>query len=225
MTTRSAFLDERVQEYIVDATVDEHPVLARLRAETAPMPNAGMQIGADQGRFMQFLAQTIGARRYVEVGVFTGYSALALALALPADGKILACDVSEEYTAVARRYWREGGVEDKIDLRLAPALQTLDAAVREESGTYDLAFIDADKQNVDVYYERCLELIRPGGIIMIDNVLWDGRVANPAENDVDTVALRKISAKAARDPRVDAVLLSIGDGLLLARKREANSGH
>ena len=224
MTARSAFLDERVQKYITDATVDEHPVLARLRAETAPMPNAGMQIGADQGRFMQFLAQTIGARRYVEVGVFTGYSSLAIALALPPDGKILACDVSEGYTAVARRYWREAGVEEKIDLRLAPAVQTLDAVLRDEPETFDLAFIDADKESVDAYYERCLGLIRPGGIIMIDNVLWDGRVADPSENDADTVALRKINAKASRDPRVDAVLLSIGDGLLLARKREANSG-
>lgn len=219
MTARSAFLDKRVQEYIVEATVDEHPVLARLRAETATMPNAGMQIGADQGRFMQFLAQTIGARRYVEVGVFTGYSSLALALALPADGKILACDISESYTAVARRYWREAGVEEKIDLRLGPALQTLDEALRSQAESYDLAFIDADKESVDAYYERCLGLLRTGGIIMVDNVLWDGRVADPSENDADTAALRAINLKASRDSRVDAVLLSVGDGLLLARKR------
>lgn len=219
MTARSAFLDKRVQEYIVEATVDEHPVLARLRAETATMPNAGMQIGADQGRFMQFLAQTIGARRYVEVGVFTGYSSLALALALPAGGKILACDISESYTAVARRYWREAGVEEKIDLRLGPALQTLDEALRSQAESYDLAFIDADKESVDAYYERCLGLLRTGGIIMVDNVLWDGRVADPSENDADTAALRAINLKASRDSRVDAVLLSVGDGLLLARKR------
>jgi predicted O-methyltransferase YrrM len=219
MTARSAFLDERVQQYIVEATVDEHPLLARLRAETAPMPEAGMQIGADQGRFMQWLAQTIGARRYVEVGVFTGYSSLALALVLPPNGEILACDVSEAYTSMARRYWREAGVEDRIDLRLAPALQTLDDAIRKKPESYDLAFIDADKEQVDAYYERCLRLLRTGGIIMIDNVLWDGRVADPAENDDDTAALRAINAKAARDPRVDASLLSIGDGLLLARKR------
>ena len=219
MTARSAFLDERVQKYIVSATVDEHPLLARLRAETAPMPNAGMQIGADQGRFMQWLAQTIGAHRYVEIGVFTGYSALALALALPIDGKILACDISESYTAIARRYWREAGVEEKIDLHIAPALATLDDAIRNEPGSYDLAFIDADKESVDAYYERCLRLLRAGGVIMIDNVLWDGRVADPSENDPDTAALRAINAKASRDPRVDASLLSIGDGLLLARKR------
>lgn len=219
MTARSAFLDERIQHYIVETTVDEHPLLAKLRAETAPMAEARMQIGADQGRFMQFLAQTIGARRYIEVGVFTGYSSLALALALPSDGKILACDVNEAFTAIARRYWREAGVDTKIDLHLAPALQTLDAALRDEPASYDLAFIDADKENVDGYYERCLGLLRTNGIIMIDNVLWDGRVANPAENDADTVALRKINEKASRDPRVDAVVLSIGDGLLLARKR------
>ncbi len=219
MTARSAFLDENVQEYIVSATVDEHPQLARLRAETAPMPNAGMQIGADQGRFMQWLAQTIGARRYVEIGVFTGYSALAVALALPADGKILACDISEYYTAIARRYWREAGVEEKIDLRLAPALETLDDAIGKEPESYDLAFIDADKESVDAYYERCLRLLRTGGVIMIDNVLWDGRVADPSENDADTAALRAINAKASHDARVDASLLSIGDGLLLARKR------
>lgn len=217
MTARSAFLDERIQRYIVETTVDEHPVLARLRAETAPMPSAGMQIGADQGRFMQFIAQTIGAKRYVEIGVFTGYSSLALALALPDDGHILACDVSEEYTSVARRYWREAGVERKIDLQLAPATQTLDAAIAR-GDRFDLAFIDADKTNVDAYYERCLALLRTGGIVMIDNVLWDGRVAQ-ADHDADTAALHAINEKASHDPRVDAVLLSIGDGLLVARKK------
>lgn len=217
MTARSAFLDERIQRYIVETTVDEHPMLARLRAETAPMPQAGMQIGADQGRFMQFLAQTIGARRYLEIGVFTGYSALAMALALPPEGRILACDVSEEYTSIARRYWREAGVAEKIDLRLAPALETLDGAI-DRGEQFDLAFIDADKANVDAYYERCLRLLRAGGIVMIDNVLWDGRVtqSNP---DADTAALHAINVKASHDPRVDTVLLSIGDGLLLARKK------
>ena len=219
MTARSAFLDERIQRYIVEKTVEEHPVLAALRAETAPMPMAGMQIGADQGRFMQFLAQTIGARRYVEVGVFTGYSALAIALALPKDGYILACDISEEYTAIARRYWREAGVKHTIDLHLAPALETLDRAVESEPGSYDLAFIDADKANVDNYYERCLKLLRVGGIIMVDNTLWDGKVADDAVDDEDTRALRALNLKVTRDPRVDAVLLSVGDGLLLARKR------
>ena len=217
MTARSAFLDERIQQYIVETTVDEHPVLARLRAETAPMPSAGMQIGADQGRFMQFLAQTIGARRYLEIGVFTGYSALALALALPADGYILACDINAEYTDIARRYWREAGVEQKIDLQLAPALQTLMKA-NDRGEQFDLAFIDADKANVDAYYEACLKLLRPGGVVMIDNVLWDGRVAQE-EQDADTAALHAINGKASHDPRVDAVLLSVGDGLLLARKR------
>ncbi|HET9029846.1 MAG TPA: class I SAM-dependent methyltransferase [Candidatus Aquilonibacter sp.] len=217
MTARSAFLDERIQRYIVETTVDEHPVLAELRALTQTMPGAGMQIGADQGRFMQFLARTIGARAYLEVGVFTGYSSLAVALALPADGAILACDVSEEYTAIARRFWRQAGVEAKIELRLAPALQTLDAAIAQ-GRTFDLAFIDADKVNVDAYYERCLQLLRPGGVLMIDNVLWDGRVADD-ERDEDTAALHGINVKASHDPRVDASLLPLGDGLLLARKR------
>ncbi len=218
MTARSAFLDERVQRYILDATVQEDPILARLREETSAMPNAQMQIGADQGRFMQFLATLIGARRYVEIGVFTGYSSLAIALALPADGTILACDVSEAFTSVARRYWREAGVESKIDLRLAPALETLDRAIATEAGSYDLAFIDADKTNVEAYYERCLELLRTGGVVMIDNVLWDGAVADPSVHDAETEALRGIGRKASRDSRVDAVMLSIGDGLLLARK-------
>lgn len=217
MTARSAFLDERIQQYIVETTVEEHPVLAHLRAETAPMPQSGMQIGADQGRFMQFIAQTIGARRYLEIGVFTGYSSLALALALPPDGRVVACDVSEEYTSVARRYWREAGVEQKIDLRLAPALQTLDTAIAAGE-QFDLAFIDADKSNVDAYYERCLKLLRVGGIVMIDNVLWDGRVAGD-NHDTDTAALDAINKKASHDERVDAVLLSIGDGLLIARKK------
>lgn len=219
MTARSAFLDETVQRYIIEATVQEHPLLARLRAETAPMPGAGMQIGADQGRLMQFLAALIGARRYVEIGVFTGYSSLAVALALPPDGTILACDISDEYTSIARRYWHEAGVDGKIDLQLAPALETLDRTLQHQAATFDLGFIDADKTNVDAYYERVLQLLRPGGMVMIDNILWDGRVANERIDDPETRALRAISRKAARDERVDAVLLSVGDGLLLARKR------
>lgn len=219
MTARSAFLDPAIQQYVLETTVEEAPVLARLRAETAAMPNAQMQIGADQGRFMQWLAQLTGAKRYVEIGVFTGYSSLAIALALPADGRILACDVSETYTSIARRYWREAGVEGKIDLRLAPALETLDATLETQAQTFDLAFIDADKANVDAYYERCLQLLRPGGVIMVDNVLWDGAVADPRVDDEDTRALRAIGAKAAKDARVDAVMLTVGDGLLLARKK------
>jgi len=194
------------------------PVLRELRAETQTMPHAQMQIGADQGRFMQLMAHMVGAKKYVEIGVFTGYSSLVMALALPKDGHILACDVSEEYTNVARRYWQKAGVADKIDLQLAPAVQTLDRVITAEAGTYDIAFIDADKTSANAYYERCLQLLRPGGLIMVDNTLWNGAVADPSDTDADTVALRAITKKAMSDSRVDAALTAIGDGLLLVRK-------
>jgi len=167
---------------------------------------------------MQLMARMTSAKRYVEIGVYTGYSSLVVALALPADGHILACDVSEEYTNVARRYWKKAGVVGKIDLQLGPALETLDRALLKEAGTYDLAFIDADKVNADGYYERCLKLLRPGGLIMVDNTLWNGAVADPKDNEESTVALRAITKKAMSDSRVDACLTAIGDGLLLARK-------
>ena len=183
------------------------------------MEGAGMQIGADQAQFMQLLARAIGAKRYIEIGVFTGYSSLAIALALPNDGTILACDVSEEYTSVARKYWAKAGVEKKIRLVLAPALDTLDAELKAAAGTYDLAFIDGDKPNTDGYYERCLRLLRPGGILMVDNTLWDGRVADPANNEASTIALRAITRKAMSDSRVFASLTPVGDGVLLVLKR------
>lgn len=224
MTARSAFMDPKVQEYIVDTmVVDEHPALQALRKETASMPNAQMQIGSDQGQFMQLLARLQPAHRYLEIGVFTGYSSLAMALAMPPEGKIVACDVSEEYTAVARRYWREAGVEKKIDLQLGPALETLQRlAANGGTGLFDIAFIDADKTNVDNYYECALRLIRPNGLILIDNVLWSGAVVDESVTDEDTKALRAINVKAANDERVDATLLSIGDGLLMARKRNGS---
>lgn len=215
---RTSIIDDRVAAYLT-STVSEHPVLRELRAETQTMPMAQMQIGADQGRFMQLMALMVSATKYVEIGVFTGYSSLVMALALPSNGRILACDVSEEYTSVARRYWAKAGVAEKIDLRLGPAVETLDEAIRSEAGTYDIAFIDADKVNTNSYYERCLQLLRAGGLIMVDNTLWDGRVADPAEDDSDTAALRAITKKAMGDERVDAVLTPIGDGLLLARKK------
>ncbi|HEV7179834.1 MAG TPA: class I SAM-dependent methyltransferase, partial [Candidatus Baltobacteraceae bacterium] len=168
MTARSEFLDPKVARYILDTMTHEHPVLRALRDVTQAMPNAQMQIGADQGEFMQLLARLLPVRRYLEIGVFTGYSSLALALALPEDGRIVACDVSDEYTTVARRYWREAGVEAKIDLRLAPALETLRGLVENgESETFDLAFIDADKENVDGYYEYALRLLRRNGVILV----------------------------------------------------------
>jgi caffeoyl-CoA O-methyltransferase len=215
----SSFLDSEIQQYIVATTVREPDVLAALRAETAPMPNGGMQIGADQGQWMQVLARIIGVRRYLEVGVFTGYSSLAMALAMPPDGKIVACDVSAEYTSVARRYWERAGVASKIDLRLGPALDTLEALIAQRTEPFDCAFIDADKPNADGYYERCLQLLRAGGVLLFDNVLWSGAVVDESDQSESTRALRAINLKAGRDERVDVSLLPVGDGLLVVRKR------
>lgn len=219
MTAKSTFVDPAIQGFIIENVVRENPLLRELREETARLPNARMQIGPDQGEFMALLARAIGARRYLEIGVFTGYSSLAMALALPDDGRIVACDVSEEYTSIARRYWKAAGVEQKIDLRIAPALETIAELRRERAEPFDMAFIDADKTNVDNYYEAALELIRPNGLILVDNVLWDGAVVDPSPNDADTRALRDISLKAGRDDRVHAALLPVCDGLLIAWKR------
>lgn len=219
MTGKSTFIDPVVQEYIIANTVREHPVLAELRTETQQRSNASMEIGPEQGALMQLLARTIGARRYLEIGVFTGYSALAMALALPADGRIVACDVSEEYAAVARRYWARAGVSEKIDLRLAPALDTLRALLAQGVEPFDLAFIDADKGNVNAYYENAMQLVRPGGLILVNNVLWSGAVTAPQIEDADTAALHALNVKAGRDERVDVSLLATCDGILIARKR------
>jgi caffeoyl-CoA O-methyltransferase len=220
VASRNAFLPDDIQRYIEATTLRDEPVLRDLRSETAKMPNAGMQTGADQMQFLQLLVRLIGARRCIEVGVFTGYSALGVALALPDDGKIIACDVSEEYTAVAKRYWERAGVSGKIDLYLAPATKTLDDLIRAgEEGRFDFAYIDADKTGYDAYYERCLRLLRANGIITIDNVLWSGEVAKPGATDEDTLALRALNEKIGRDRRVDATLLPIGDGLMVVRKR------
>ena len=196
--------------------------MRRLREETASMEQANMQIGPEQGQFMALLVELIGARSVLEVGTFTGYSALAMAVALPENGALVACDVSEEWTAIGRRYWEEAGVAHKIELRLAPALETLDALLAEgRAGTFDFAFIDADKEGYDAYYERALELVRLGGLIALDNTLWEGKVADPAATDVDTEAIRAINAKLALDERVTLSLIPVGDGLTLARKRYA----
>lgn len=205
---------------MLQTSLREEPLLKRLRDETASHPRAGMQISPEQGQFMQLLAKLMGARRCIEVGVFTGYSSLAVALALPADGRILACDVSEEFTSVARRYWKEAGVAAKIELVLAPATETLDARLKAgEAGSYDLAFIDADKANYAHYYERILKLLRPGGLVLVDNVLWSGAVIDPEDHDEDTVAIRAFNELLHQDERVDISMLSVGDGLTLARKR------
>jgi caffeoyl-CoA O-methyltransferase len=220
MTTRSFYLPQSVNDYILATTLRDLPIMRELREETAKMPHAGMQTGADQVQFLQLLVRLVGARRCIEVGVFTGYSALGVALALPEDGRIVACDVSEEYTSVAKRYWEKAGVSGKIDLYLAPATQTLDELIAAgEAERYDFAYVDADKTGYDAYYERCLALLRPNALIAIDNVLWGGDVADPHVNDPDTAALRRLNEKIGKDDRVDASLLSIGDGLMVVRKR------
>jgi len=214
-------LTERLMNYVEGLAPPETEGQRICRSETAAMGRiAMMQIGADQAAFMQLLAKLLGAQRCVEVGVFTGYSALSVALALPVGGTIDACDVSEDFTARARRYWDLGGVSDRIRLHLAPAKETLDGFVRDgRTGTYDFAFIDADKSSYDAYYELCLTLLRPGGLIAIDNALWSGAVADPATTDADTAAIRALNAKIAADGRVDAAMLTVGDGIMLARKK------
>jgi predicted O-methyltransferase YrrM len=220
MSNRSIGLDDRLYEYLLAASLREHPVLVRLRAETAAHPKVNMQIAPEQGQFMALLVRLMGARRCIEVGVFTGYSSLAVALALPATGQLIACDVSEDYTATARRYWDEAGVAGRIELRIAPALDTLDSLLAVEgAGGFDFAFIDADKGAYGEYYERLLVLLRPGGLIAVDNTLWDGAVADPRNQEADTLAIRDFNEKLRDDTRVDLSLVPIGDGLTLARKR------
>lgn len=219
MNRRTLAMDDVLHDYVVQHN-REHAELAKLREATASHPRAGMQIAPEQGALLQMLVRLIGARRTIEVGVFTGYSALAVALALPADGRLLACDISDEYTRGARRYWERAGVAAKIELVLAPALQTLDRQLAAGEGSrYDFAFIDADKSSYDGYYERCLQLLRPGGLIALDNMLWSGRVAQAAEAGSDTAALQALNDKLLSDARIDLALLPIGDGVTLVRKR------
>ncbi len=220
MSLRSIGLSESLHAYLCEATLREPPLLARLREETARLPQANMQIAPEQGQFMALLIELLGARRTLEVGVFTGYSALSVALALPDDGELVACDISEEWTSMARRYWQEAGVHDKIDLRLAPGLDTLDALLADgRRGEFDFAFLDADKESYVEYAERCLELVRPGGVLAFDNALWNGSVADPQQTDPATTAIRRVTRQLRDDPRVSLSLVPIGDGLLLARKR------
>jgi caffeoyl-CoA O-methyltransferase len=220
MARTNEYLPENISDYIYSVSVREPAILARLREETASHPMGGMQIPPEHGQFLALLIQVLGARRTLEVGVFTGYSSLAVALALPADGTILACDVSEEYTSVARRYWKEAGVDQMIELRLNPALDTLHELIAQRRhNQFDFAFIDADKANYDGYYEYALELVRPGGLIAIDNVLWHGRVVDPQANDADTLAIRALNQKLHGDARIHLSLLPISDGLTLCYKR------
>jgi predicted O-methyltransferase YrrM len=220
MTPRPLHLDARLYDYVVDVGGREPAVGQRLRESTRAMPMAAMQIAPDQGNALALLVELIGARRAVEIGTFTGYSALRTALALPADGELVCCDVSEEWTSVGRPYWEEAGVADKIDLRIAPAVETLDGLIAGGwAGTVDFVFVDADKSGYDAYYERALVLLRTGGLVAVDNVLWDGAVIDDADRSADTEAIRALNAKIHADERVTMAMLPIGDGLTLARKR------
>ena len=219
MANRTLSLTDNVYDYLLSASLREPEILRKLRDETAKDPMARMQIAPEQGQFMALLVQLMGAKKCIEIGVSTGYSSLCVALALPPDGKITACDMSEEWTQIARRYWQEAGVAQKIELRLAPALKTLDELLAEnQADTFDFAFIDADKENYLAYYERCLKLLRHGGLIAIDNTLWSGRVAEPDNCEADTVAIREFNSKLHHDQRVALSLLPIADGLTLALK-------
>ena len=215
MAGRAPYLPEKISRYIAQHAVREPQVLRELRKATAPVKWSGMQIGADQGNLMALLVKLMGAKRCLEIGTYTGYSALAVALALPKDGKIICCDISEEWTNVGKPFWKKAGVEKKIDLRIGPALETL----KKLKGPFDFVFIDADKENYLNYYERCLKLLRRGGLIAVDNVLWSGEVANDDAKDELTVALRKFNDQLHQDERVDLAMLSIGDGVTLALKR------
>ena len=220
MSSRTIVLNDALYEYLLSVSLREPDVLCRLREETAKMPQHNMQISPEQGQFMALLVELTGARKCLEVGTFTGYSTLSVALALPEDGQIVACDISEEFTSRAKPYWQKAGVVGKIDLRLGPALETLDALIADgESGAFDFAFIDADKVNYQGYFQRALDLIRRGGLILVDNVLWSGAVVDPARDDEDTEAIRAFNQACADDPRISLSLVPIGDGLTLARKR------
>ncbi len=220
MSNRSIELDDRIHAYMLAASLREDPIAQRLRETTAAMPEHNMQIAPEQGQFMAMLVKLLGARHCIEVGVFTGYSSLLLAAALPPDGRLIACDISEPYTRVARNFWEQAGVAERIDLRLGAAMDTLAELLSAEGpNSFDFAFIDADKSHYDGYYEACLNLVKPGGVVAIDNTLWHGTVADPGITDSDTEAIRALNRKLHADERIDLSLLPIGDGLTLCRKR------
>jgi predicted O-methyltransferase YrrM len=219
MSRETLAMTDTLHRYLLDASLREPEVMKRLRDETAALPDGQMQISPEQGQFMRFLVRAIGAVRALEVGTFTGYSALSVAMALPEDGTLVACDVSEEWTAIARRYWKEAGIDHKIDLRLGPGADTLRALLADgQAGRFDFAFIDADKTGYAEYYELCLRLVRRGGIISFDNMLQGGSVADPSATDATTQAIRDLNTQLRRDERVDLTLVPIGDGLSLVRK-------
>lgn len=220
MTRRTLQLTDRLYDYLLSVSLREPEVLARLRAETASHPKAQMQISPEQGQFMRFLMRLIEARRTLELGVFTGYSALSAALALPEDGRVVACEIDAGFAEVARRWWEEAGVEGKIELRLGPALETLDALLASgQAGTFDFAFVDADKENYRAYYERCLGLVRHGGLILVDNTLWHGEVADPEASGSALEEVRALNRLLHQDERIDLSFLPLSDGLTLARRR------
>lgn len=220
MSTHTFTMSPELYEYYEKNTVRETPVLRKLRAETQKLPAARMQISPEQGQFMALLMELMGAKKTLDIGTFTGYSALVVAAALPKDGRVIACDTSKAWTDIAKTYWAEAGVSDKIELRLGPALDTLKQLLAEgEAGTFDFAFIDADKANYANYYENALALLRQGGLIAIDNVLWSGRVADPTEQEKETKVIRAFNEKVFTDERVTMSMVPIGDGLTLARKR------
>ena len=220
MTSTTIGRPDDIHAYIERVGYREPAILARLREATASHPQIGMQVAPEQGAVLALLVEIIGARRCLEIGTFTGYSSLAVALALPPDGRLVCCDVSDEYTATARRFWAEAGVADKVELRLAPATQTLDALLADgEAGAFDLAFIDADKPAYGDYWERCLRLVRPGGLIVLDNMLFHGRAVDPAPDDVNGGAIHALNERIATDERVSFVLLGIADGMTIARRR------
>ena len=220
MSNRTLAINDDLYDYLLTVSLREPVILKRLREETAKDKLSNMQIAPEQGQFMAFLVELLGVRRAIEIGTYTGYSALWIALSMPDDGRLICCDVSEDWTAVTRRYWLEASVDSKIDLRLAPALDTLDEIIQSgQSGSFDFAFIDADKQNYESYYEHCLQLLRPGGVIAVDNTLWDGAVADPSNDEANTRAIRNFNQKLLQDQRISLSLVTIGDGLTLARKR------
>lgn len=220
MSNTSTLDLQALYPYLLANSVREDSLLQQLQDETARDPLARMQIAPEQGQFMELIARLIGARRIIEIGTFTGYSSICLARALPDDGQLLCCDIDEHWTGIAQRYWEEAGLSHRIHLRLAPALDTLDALLRDgQHKSFDLVFIDADKENYDAYYERSLQLLGPGGLIIFDNMLWSGRVADESVQDIDTIALRALNLKLKGDQRVDISLLPMADGITLARKR------
>ncbi len=220
MSDETLNLTPELYQYLKSVSLREPDVLVRLREETSRHPRAAMQISPEQGQFMSLLVKLLGVQKVLEIGVFTGYSSTIVALALPDDGQITACDIDEDFTSIAQRYWQEAGVSQKINLNLAPALETLNKLLDQGAeATYDMAFIDADKCNYPNYYEPCLRLLKPGGVLLVDNVLWDGRVADLSINDVDTDGIRRLNQLVHEDSRVDMSLIPLGDGLTLVRKK------